>query len=171
MTTFRIRKGWHHALPPVDGVFHKRRSFKKAVVFTASCRQAPEGVDYWDVNKLFGIGYFRGGHHMDSARFGWRYDAVNDKISLYAYSYVAGERRIKHITCVPLEREVHLELFVGPREYWFGVKQPGNPFYSAAAYYEPFTHKKKWAYALSPYYGGTSTPAKDVFIRLKSLPQ
>jgi hypothetical protein len=198
MTTFRIPKSWHHSLPPSIGVFRKRRSFRKAVVFHSSWRQAPDGIDYWDVNKIFGVAFFtpkdlllyflsvgpawiarrfgstwkpKPPHHVDSARFGGRYDTVNDKVSIYAYSYVNGERITKHITCVPINRVVYMDLLVETgRRYWFGVKQPNNPFYTAASYYEPFTHKKKWAYALWPYYGGTSTPASDIIIRLKNLP-
>jgi hypothetical protein len=198
VTTFRILRGWHHALPPTLGVFRKRRSFRKAVVFSPSWRQAPDGIDYWDVSKVFGVAFFtpkelllyflsvvpawiarrfgsawkpKPPHHLDSARFGARYDEVNDKVSLYAYSYVGGERITKHITCVPINRVVYMDLLIEPgRRYWFSVKQPGNPFYSSPEYYEPFTHKKRWMYALGPYWGGNTTPTKAVLTHINPRP-
>jgi hypothetical protein len=198
---FRIPKGCHRAFPPPLGIFFQRRSFRKAVVFSASCRQAPEGVDYWDVNKVFGfafftpaqaLGYFlsvgpawiarRFGskwqpvppHHIDSARFGARYDRVNGIKAIYAYCYVDGERVVKHLCDVPLEREVYMEVFItrgpGRNAYWFTVKSPHSVWRSITCDSVAFTHQKKWQYALGPYWGGNTTPDYTVLIDLKNLP-
>lgn len=167
---FVIRANRHRAFPPPLGIFYKRRSFRKAVFFTPSCRYHLDGVDYFDVNKLFGFGYLRGGHHRDSARFGWRYDAVNDRISLYAYTYVNGERAVKHIACVPIDRAVTLEIFVDyNHQYWFEVKVPDNPFFTTRSYSIPFSHKKKWQYALGPYFGGTSKAPQRISLHIKNI--
>jgi hypothetical protein len=167
---YTIQPKRHRAFPPPLGIYRKRRSFRRSVVFLPSCRYHMEGVDYFDVHKLFGFGYLSGGHHRDSARFGWRYDESNDRISLYAYTYVNGERSIKHMACVPIDREVQLEIFIDyNHQYWFEVKVPDNPFFTTRSYSIPFSHKKQWKYALGPYFGGTSTAPQRISLLLKSL--
>jgi hypothetical protein len=170
MTTFRIPKSWHHSLPPSIGVFRKRRSFRKAVVFHPSCRYHIEGIDYFDINKLWGVGFFCGGHHVDSARFGWRYSRNIDMISLYAYAYVDGERIAHHITDVPLGREVETDLTLALGSYWFEVKNPHSPLRRTYLVNIPFTHNKRWAYALGPYFGGNKTATNHISVTLKNLP-
>jgi hypothetical protein len=165
---FVIRPNRHHAFPPPLGIFFKRRSFSKAVIFHASCAADVEGIDYFDVSKLFGFGYFKGGHHRDSARFGWRYNAVHKVVELYAYCYVDGERTVRHLQDVPLEQEVYLNLYVSPRAYYFTVKAPHSPR-SSTQVFIPLTHKKKWRYALGFYFGGNKTPKQKVEATIRNL--
>jgi len=49
-----------------------------------------------DVNKLFGFGY--GLHHIDSDRFGWRYNIEKNQVEIVEYCYEVGKRlSTKHI--------------------------------------------------------------------------
>jgi hypothetical protein len=181
---FSIRTGKHRSFPPVIGIYYERRSFRKSVFFHSSCRYTPEAED--DTHKVFGIGYGNPAqilwtlvrrlvgrreilHHAESARFGWRYNPYTNKIALDAYCYVGGERIIRPVCEVPLNREVHLEIYVSPREYFFGVCDPLNIWRTAACVRVARSHKKKWGYALGPYFGGQNTAPHDISITLKNL--
>ena len=107
-----IKKGKHYT-----SIFYKfpwihlfKRTFNKKFVFTDSCKykfiEHPE--DQFDANKLFG--YHSGNIHKNSARFGWRYDDRTKMIELSSYVYINGERKIKALQQIPLNKEVEATL-------------------------------------------------------------
>ena len=185
---YLIRAGRHRALPPPVGIFKGRRSHKRSVVFTPSCRYRLDGEDMFDINKLYGIGYanpwglLKGvllnlvgirntAHHTDSARFGWTYDEVNDKIDLWAYCYVGGERLVDYLMGLQIGREYHVELYVGRACYFFGVYAPESVFATAKSVQIPYTHKKRWQYRLGAFFGGNQPAPHDMVIHQKNLPK
>lgn len=70
---------------PVIGV----DSISYLVKFTPSCVYSI-GIEQYDINKLFGVGYSPG-HHTNSVRFGWRY-LSGSHIEIFAYWYYMGVR-------------------------------------------------------------------------------
>jgi hypothetical protein len=191
---FVIRPNRHHAFPPPLGYYTRKHSFSKEVLFTPSCRYYLEGLDYYDINKLFGVGYgtpreilsflirkagsFVGlcrrpisPHHFDSARFGWRYDEVNDKIALYAYCHVNFEMVAKHICDLVIGRPYQIKLFVAHNAYWFSVKDNLSVWQPFQLIRIPFTHEKTHKYALGPYFGGQKRAPHKITIYLKNVPK
>ena len=124
--TFTILKGWHYSLPPVFGLFWKKKKMVRELYFDYSCKYFLNIEDAGDVNKLFGIGYFPG-HHTDSARVGWNY--VDGKIRLYAYCYVDGERIIEQLGEVGFHTWVKVILEVKKGIYFFRICDPLNDWY------------------------------------------
>ena len=106
----------------------------------------------FDINKLFGIGYFWG-HHTDSARFGWRYEPEIDKIEIFAYCYVNKERVERWLCDVRFNEQNLFGISVQKNNYFFWVinSNSGTPVSSETINKD---HKKKFSYSLGAYFGG-----------------
>src|SRR3954462_10892015 len=124
--TFRIPSGKHYARPFHLGIWWNRKSFAWKVIFTNSCRYDLRSDDQLDTNKLCGIGYLFGGHHVDSARFGWRYNKETDLVELIAYCYVNKERIIKPIAACEIGKEYKLSLYASDSIYSFCAREMGK---------------------------------------------
>lgn len=161
MKEYVIEKGKHSP----KGL-HLGITFRKAVSFEAmfdeSCLYTMEGVDKFDINKLFGFAttYW---HHKQSGRVGWRcLDGEN--IQLLTYSYNDGIRENS-------EHDV------------MGVVKPGEKFKCSIVDLEQsylyafaksdgtqqtFFHDAKkpdwffFHYLLFPYFGGNKTAPHDM---------
>jgi hypothetical protein len=114
-------------------------------------------VDDLDINKLFGRSF--GLHHKNSVRFGWRIDG--NKIAIYSYSYVNGQRISNMITKCSVEKEYKftmttkdkltiLEVDCDSYKIRYGVETGGSNF----------------GYKLYPYFGGNKTAPHDLTIYL-----
>jgi hypothetical protein len=134
------------------------------VEFTNSCRYFIKGIDQYDTNKLFGVGYFPH-HHKESARFGWRYGRKGC-ILISAYCYVNGARVEKNICSVPINTEVEMYLHVSKHAYQFFVVD-GDKSLGAAEIGK--SHDKKWGYPLGLYFGGNKTAPHCITVKMKSL--
>lgn len=166
--TFRIPAGKHYARPWRLGIWWKRKKLSWSVMFTDSCRYDLQSDDQLDTNKLCGIGYFPGFHHVDSARFGWRYNTTTDLIELLAYCYVNKQRIIKPIATCEIGKAYNLKLFAGNNLYSLCVTDPVTNAYAGYVTVR-YTHKKKLQYGLWPYFGGNRRSLHDIKIQLTSL--
>src|SRR5687767_3142409 len=108
---FRIVKGTHRSHPLRAGIWLNKTIIRRRVTFHQSCKYNLDSFDQQDINKVFGIAftdfwrliwigiswpvfillnYKR--QHVDSARFGWRYDIEANKFIISSYCYVDGQR-------------------------------------------------------------------------------
>lgn len=166
--TFRIYKGWHYALPFFTWVWWHKRVFTWQVQFTESCRYDLLSDDQQDANKLCGIGYARGFHHVDSARFGWRYNKDTGIIETIAYCYSNKERIIKPLANCEIGKDYELRLYTGDGIYSLGVWDPATTRYIGYVTV-PYSHKKRLQYLLLPYFGGNRQAPQDIIIQLSEL--
>lgn len=182
----RIPAGKHYSRPFRLGLYYNKKSFSWKVRFTDSCRYDLKSDDQFDTNKLCGVGYLLGWHHMkadggkwmlgpipwihhnDSARFGWRYWPKLDRIELMAYCYVNGYRVIQNLDFCEIGKLYHLQLNVAEWDYIFNVIDPVFEK-SIGGVSIPKVHDKKLAYGLWPYVGGTSTFDHDTIIELTKI--
>ena len=165
--TFRIPKGWHYGLPLFTWLWWNKKVFTWKVQFTDSCRYDLQSDDQLDTNKLCGIGYFPGFHHVDSARFGWQYDRELERIMLSAYCYVNKERVILPITTIPLKKAYLIQLTINNGSYFFKViDESGNKLGGTGI---AFSHKNKLQYLLLPYFGGNRKAPHSMKIQLKRI--
>lgn len=165
--TFIIPAGWHYAVPMFTWFWWNKRVFTWKVKFTDSCRYDLGDNDQLDTNKLCGVGYFPGFHHVDSARFGWRYVKESDSIELLAYCYVNKQRVILSITSIPIGKAFIIQLTIYNDSYLFKVMDlTGQNLKSCGI---AFTHKKKLQYLLTPYFGGNRKATHSMKIQLKRL--
>lgn len=164
---YRIPKGQQHAWPPAIGIHHNLKRMERIVVFNESARyDLPGTEDDEDVNKLFGFGYINGGHHRDSARFGWYYDGYNGMVVVCAYCYVNGARIIKELCPVSLDKEHLLSIDVIGRTYSFTVFNAHNLYLVYGGRDIDFTHKKEWSYKLGCFFGGNNPAPHEITIKM-----
>jgi hypothetical protein len=163
--TFRIHRGKHRARPFRFGLWWRKKSFSWVVKFTESCRYDLQNEDQGDTNKLIGIGYLPG-HHKDSARFGWRYDAVTGNVELSAYCYVGGQREIKHVCFCEIEKWYYIELTSLEKWYQFFVFRHGELKHFGSAAVQHY-HRKKFKYRLGTFFGGQARAPHDIKMEVK----
>ena len=138
--TFTIKKGCHYSGFRFRPFIYKR-SMSADVVFTPSCRYDGSYQLETQINKLFGFGSIN--HHNNSHRLGWRYSEDLDRVLIFEYFYIKGDRYENQILKVCIGQNVRLKLKYH-KGYWFGKK-------------------------LFPYFGGKEPAQKDLKIKIKCL--
>lgn len=109
--------------------------------------------DQLDTNKLIGLSDSIN-HHIDSIRFGWRWNDNVNKLELLYTLYRDGKRYIEPISYIETDKEYDFEVAVDVDKYllWFDGK-----------YIEVF-RSSQWflpRYVLFPYFGGDEVAPKD----------
>lgn len=163
---FSIHKGNHRSWPFMFGL-HVKPWMERDVVFDETAAYELPGSDDDDVNKLFGFGYINGGHHQDSARFGWNYNNSTGRIRLFAYCYVNGMRIIQELCEVLPHKKVRLIISESlSKRYVFSVHDGYNNWHEMAVANIPFNHDKKWKYKLGCFFGGNNPAPQDITIKI-----
>jgi hypothetical protein len=152
---FTIPKGQHYGWPFRFALWWNRKVFTRKVIFANNCRYELPGDDQLDTNKLFGIGYFPGFHHKDSARFGWRYLRGSGKMEVMAYCYDRGKRIIESVASIEVGQVYRLKLNIMENEYLFSVEESGGKIIGQTIIAR--RHSKKLQYGLWPFFGGNQT--------------
>lgn len=159
-----IPAGKHRPWPPMlPKIWYDKRAIGRRVIFTESCLYDLPGTEHdQDINKLFGIGFFPG-HHQNSARFGWYYDAKTFHLSLFSYCYLNGERITNCIGAACIGAPYDFLLKIKDGHYFFQVKEATTGLVVATDEVA-MGHQKKWAYPLGLYFGGSQvSPHKMTF--------
>lgn len=140
---------------------------ERDVVFDETAAYDLPEEDTNDVNKLFGFGYLNGGHHKDSARFGWNYNNKTGRIRLFAYCYVNEKRIIEELCEVLPHKKVRLIISVTQDgNYYFSVHDGYNDWVVKGVANISFTHEKKLRYRLGCYFGGNNPAPHDIIIKI-----
>jgi hypothetical protein len=142
-------KANRHRFKPITFGLSMSDVISAQVCFDFNCKYDLKGDDQQDINKLFGVGFFPH-HHRNSARFGWRWSIVKQKIELFAYVYNRGVRQVEYLDDVRLGDTVTLTITKWSNRFGFIVEHPirfqtmkflnGNPSFIG--------------YKLGPYFGG-----------------
>jgi hypothetical protein len=165
---FRIPSGKHYARPWRFAIWWNRQQWAWKVKFTDSCRYDLQSPDQLDTNKLCGVGYFPGFHHVDSARFGWRYNTATGLIELLAYCYVDKQRVIKPIANCEIGKEYEIKLYTGDNLYSLSAWDiKGEKFTGYVSV--KYSHRKKLQYGLWPFFGGNRKAPHEIKIQLDKL--
>jgi hypothetical protein len=139
------------------------RKHRWVVNFDKSCKYKIDLADQFDINKLCGIGFLPF-HHGNSARFGWlnpQDPLYKDKIVLYAYCYVNGERKYEKISVIDCGVDTLVELYLEKDKYVFIVGDKTVEI--------PKIIDKTFGYKLNPYFGGNQVAPHTMKIKLKRL--
>ena len=166
MKEYIIEKGKHKANGLNIGITLSRKIKFKAK-FDKSCIYKIDGIDAYDVNKLYGFSttWF---HHRQSARVGWRcLDGEN--IQIVTYSYNHGNRVIGEIDVLGVvkpDEEFICTIQDKEREYFYTFEKDGE-ITTASDQKKPdwfFFHHK-----LYPYFGGNNPAPHRMKIFLEIL--
>lgn len=164
--TATIHKGKHRAWPISFGLLIDN-IMERDVVFDSSAAYDLESDDNNDVNKLFGFGYLKGGHHKDSARFGWNYNQQTGRIRIFAYCYINGTRAISQLCEVLPYKKYRLNITITEAAYHFTVHDGFNNWHQVGTGFAiGFLHNKKWKYKLGCYFGGNNKAPHDITIKI-----
>ncbi len=167
--TYVINKGDHRSrvygsLPGSRLRSLKSDGLKLSVRFDSSAIYNLGDADQADVNKLFGFSDCNSSHQDNSARFGWAWNIVENKIDIYAYVYKDSQRIIKEIQAIDIGKNYILELRLVQDNYEFIINgesitrvQRGN------------TCERGLYYLLYPYFGGNRTAPHDIRIHIEEL--
>ncbi|HYE53846.1 MAG TPA: hypothetical protein VD996_03350 [Chitinophagaceae bacterium] len=158
---YLIRKGEHSA----QGNDHRTLITGKLVfqvLFDSSCIYTTvKSSNTTDVNKLYGFSDCNNLHHLNSARFGWRWN--NNALEILAYCYVNGERIIRSLGNIDIGQPVTMSIRPDGASYVFEMNGTREvmPRYCSTPNIE--------GYQLYPYFGGDETAPHDVRIFIKEL--
>jgi hypothetical protein len=159
---YTIKSGKHYSgfrLSP----FYGKHSAKYEVIFDKNCIYDLKSTDQYDVNKLFGLAY--GYHHIDSVRFGWR--AEGDKIEISAYCYKNGDRHIREMCLIDVDKPYVLEIKNTGVYYELELKDEASGFFSYARISKPIT--TEIGYNLFPYFGGNQVAPHEMTIFMRKI--
>lgn len=163
---FKLRPCSHYSIPRVFNLYRNVNMVKMVVRFNENCLYKIEGENSSDVNKLFGIVYDWTGVHENSIRIGWNSDGK--MITLFAYYYFSGERRIEQIaTTVP---GIHVPLDIitlkdKNRFFIVGQHATGETFsIKRTMHYDKISTNN--VFIAQPYFGGDEKPPHAMDIDL-----
>lgn len=163
---FTIKEGKHYS----DKWAHKllravnlSRKVEYLVNFDRRCLYTVDGVDRFDINKLFGFSIGLN-HHGNSARFGWR--SNGEEIIISAYVYREGVVETVVVGSVSPGERFKASIEVIGRKYRFTAVGPGqissiSEFNAGTCFYPGLS--------LWPYFGGSRTAPHDMSIELYRL--
>lgn len=186
MITTTIKKGTHAPFRMVTPLISKD-SLSYTIRFTNSCAYDLGTGDQMDVNKLFGFGYvnslpikkktynllgksvtlpwFSPFHHINSVRFGWRYDtSTSDHIEILAYYYKGGNRHIESMLFVAMDIDYRFSIRVENDRHYLTVEDDFNFSHNTQVQGVP---SSPIAYLLKPYFGGNRKAPHDMTILIK----
>ena len=162
---YKIKKANKYSCPPLPLLSLGKKTFTWKVTFDESCIY--QLGNQTDIQKLCGIGWLPG-HHINSARFGWRWIPEKNQVELLAYCYDKGVRlssaAAEHsIRFVDLNKEYLLRLVISDIDYYFTVTD-GKIMGDRVV---PKTYKTPWlGFYLRPYFeadGAIGTPHDMTF--------
>lgn len=117
-----LHRGSNYSSPLVASGFEGKELIFKAR-FDDSARYTIDEPFPIPVNKLYGFSDCSSPHHENSARFGWKWEALarggEPVLQIFAYTYVNKDRIYDYITSVPLNRDVSYAIRAEDGEYLF----------------------------------------------------
>lgn len=159
---FDLRQGEHYATPRIVETLQSTRLAFYAK-FDPSCRYLFEEKGFQDSkNKLLGFSDCNDMHHENSARFAWQW--FNDRMEIYAYCYVKGERKEEFIGVVELGKENRYEIELTPDAYNFKLNDQETVRITRSS-----SCDKGIYYMLWPYFGGTLPAPHNMNLSIKII--
>ena len=162
---FNIEKGHHYSdgfIYKLFNIFHDSDRLAYLVKFDSSTLYLDDSVDRFDVNKLFGFSI--GLHHNNSYRFGW--NCLNNKIHIYAYSYINKVRVINEICVIDTDKEYRFIIRINKGKVLFSVI---GEDYSIKQVSQAYLTNNFFGYTLWPYFGGNKKAPHKMLIKLVQI--
>jgi len=159
---FLIRRGDHYASPTLSETMQSER-----LVFEAKFNESAK-YDFGDLsiqsdkNKLMGFCDSNSLPHENSARFAWQW--FNNRLEIYAYCYVNGNRQEQFIGVVQLNEYNHFELELKDSKYVFKMNNEPALSMQRASSCNTGAYFKLW-----PYFGGHVAAPHDITIDIKPI--
>jgi hypothetical protein len=157
---FVIRTGEHYSTTRIVQSLQSN-NLRFDAIFDASAIYDFQQEGFQDSkNKLLGFSDCNSLHHENSARFVWQW--FNNRLEIYAYCYVNGERIEKFIGVVNIDEVNHYELSIVGDRYVFQLNH-GDP----VSIDRGSVCNTGLYYMLWPYFGGSLPAPHTITIQLK----
>jgi len=114
-----------------------------------------------DKNKLMGLCDCNSTVHQNSARFAWQW--FNNRLEIYGYTYVNGERQEQFVGVVNVGEFNHYEISLTDSHYVFRLNGEEPVYMQRGKGCRTGMYLKLW-----PYFGGHVPAPHDVLIDIKS---
>ena len=159
---FITYKGDHYSWPKLtESLQNKALAFEAKFNPTAIYDFQDESIQS-DKNKLMGFCDCNSTVHENSARFAWQW--FNNRLEIYAYTYVNGERQEQFIGVVEINEYNHYELALEDSHYVFKLNNNEPVYMERAKVCLTGVYLKLW-----PYFGGHIAAPHDVVIDIKAI--
>lgn len=164
-----IRKGTHKPFR-LPKLLVDCNSLSYSVRFTETCKYTLPPEDQLDTNKLFGIGYFPS-HHVNSVRFGWRYNPENpEKMEIMAYWYDDRDRFMTSMGFVDIGKGYKYEMWLDRQaDQTIHYMKVSNGFSPNLYAQVTLNGKCDVGYLLGVYFGGNQKAPHDMVIVMEKL--
>lgn len=129
------------------------------VIFAPSCEYYLPSPDNLDLNKLFGMSF--GLHHIDSARYGWRYNGKTKEIDIHSYCYIKGKLTYSFICSLKFNTQYRLTIVKLEGKYSFIATLENDIIKQVNI---PRSFSPDYGYELFPYFGGNNVAPHDIKI-------
>lgn len=137
----------------LDSVLQFTVRFDSSAIYTSNAAS-----NQGDINKLYGFAE-EGGHHENSARFGWNWE--NSKLNLFAYSYIEGERHSLPLGEAIIDKEYSCTIRLAPDAYIFNFNS------NTRSISRSLNSNIATGYLLYPYFGGDETAPHEIRIYIR----
>lgn len=159
--TFHIEKGKHYSTTRLAETLQDSKLVFEAKFDHTAKYDLGDPASQSSKNKLLGFSDCNSLHHQNSARFAWQW--YNNRMEIYAYCYVNGERVENFIGLVNLDEFNTYEIAITNTHYIFRLNNgPGLSIQRGDVC------DKGVFYMLWPYFGGSIPAPHDIFIEIKS---
>lgn len=159
---FKISEGEHYSTPRIVQSMHSNILTFEAT-FDASAMYDFEQEGFQDSkNKLLGFADCNAQHHDNSARFAWQW--YNDRLEIFAYCYVNGERKEAFIGVVNIHEVNRYSISIHDGYYAFQINGLDPVLVDRGQGCGRGVYYMLW-----PYFGGTLPAPHDVFVKIKII--
>lgn len=156
--TYTIKKGEHYSYS-ISSEF-KETTLKFKVIFDSSAIYTTiDPSNQHDINKLYGFSDCGVPHHVESARFGWRWS--EDSLRLFAYCYKDSVMSFKELGPISIGKEQSCSIAISGNTYIFNLNGKTETMDRGC------TETTSRRLRLFPYFGGNETTPHDITIKIK----
>src|SRR5690606_27005983 len=160
-TLHTIKKGEHYAETNRLQLFNGNSLHFKVIFDSTAIYQNIQAENKLDINKLYGFSDCSTQHHVNSARFGWRWNGRS--VDILAYTYVNKQRQSKFLGTALIGEEIDYSLSIHKHEYEFRFKQ------ETVVMPRSCETDNVTGYLLYPYFGGDEAAPHDVHVYIREL--
>jgi hypothetical protein len=155
--TFIIKKGEHYSTPRLVEALQSDRLIFTAIFDESAMYDHNDAAQQTNKNKLLGFSDCNSTHHQNSARFAWQW--YNNRLEIFAYCYVDGERFENFIGTVEINEVNRYEIRLTELNYVFILNDETSVVMPRGNHCNTGTYYMLW-----PYFGGTLPAPQDVRI-------
>jgi hypothetical protein len=160
--TFIIQEGQHYATPRlVETLQDSRLLFEARFDATAKYNLGDISMQS-NKNKLLGFSDCNSLHHENSARFAWQW--FNDRLEIFAYCYVNGERKEAYVGVVEVGTFSKYEIKITDDEYIFRLNDAEPVAINRGSVCKTGVYYKLW-----PYFGGSLPAPHTISIDVRPI--